>query len=505
MTPPDTTPIEPPLVIAGETVPAGECTPVHDPAQPADVVGRAPAATAEQARAAVDAASRAFSGWQRLRPAERADTLVDALGSLAADNDERVDLLVRENGKPRAEATVELQVFEARCRLAASLAPLLEDVEDLPGPPGQQAASSGRQPQLPAPPFRSKVHALPVGVTTIVIPYNWPLAILAASLPYALVAGNPVNVKPPPTTPLSVLTTLAHLASRLPPGVLNVVSGANEAVALLIEDPRVRKLVFTGSTGGGRTMMTMAAKNLTRVTLELGGNDPAIVLDDAVLDDAALERLATGAFLTAGQVCMGIKRIYVHRSRYDELVEGLGDALASYQVGHGLDPATTMGPLNNARQRDFVVELREDARAQGAEIRELGNVDPDGLHAGGYFLPPTLVLSPPREARIVTEEQFGPALPILPFDDEVPLVDALNNEWAGLCSSVWTGDAARADDLAARLRTGTTWVNCANAVAQDDRAPFGGFRQSGIGRELGADGLLDFTEAHTVTYPAPAA
>lgn len=473
------------LFIDGSAVETAETFEVIDPAAPREIVGRAACASREESCAAVASAHAAWLSWRELEPEARATALSDALSALGEDRDRRAEVLVRENGKVLSEARIELDVFEGRCRLAAGLASELREAR-----------------RLPAPPFESEVETLPLGVVTIVVPYNWPLAILAASLPYALVAGNTVIVKPPPTTPLSMVRTVQHVAQQLPPGVLNVVTGSNDAVAPLITDPRVGKLVFTGSTGAGRTMMKLAAESMTRVTLELGGNDPAIVLDDAELDDAAIERLVVGGFLTTGQVCMGIKRLYVHRSRYEELVTRMSDALDRFHLGHGLAPDTTMGPLNNARQRDFVAELCDEARAAGDEVRELGVLDEESSAAGGFFLRPALVLDPAPGRRIVTEEQFGPALPILPFEDVGGLIDRLNEEWAGLCSSVWTADRDRATALARRLRTGTTWVNNHNAVAQDDRAPFGGFRQSGLGRELGVEGLLDFTEAHTITYPA---
>jgi acyl-CoA reductase-like NAD-dependent aldehyde dehydrogenase len=474
-----------PLFIGGEVVEPADWSAVIDPATPAEVVGHAAAATEKQARAAVSAAHVAWPNWSAMAAEERAGQLTAALDALHGDEEERARILVRENGKVLGEARIELHVFEARCRLAAALASELRDVRS-----------------LDAPPFRSEVTTLSMGVVTIIVPYNWPLAILAASLPYALVAGNPVVVKPPPTTPLAMVHTLCLVAERLPAGVLNVVTGSNEAVEPVIRDPRVRKLVFTGSTGAGRAMMTMAAENMTRVTLELGGNDAALVLDDAELDDAAIERLVVGSFLTTGQVCMGIKRLYVHRSRYDEVVERMSERLDREVVGHGLAPETTMGPLNNARQRDFVAELAADARTAGDEVRELGAIADVSADTGGFFLRPALVLDPAVDRRIVTEEQFGPLLPILPFDDVDTAVAAVNDDWSGLCSSVWSADEERARSLAHRLRTGTTWVNNHNAVAQDDRAPFGGFRLSGMGRELGVEGLYDFTEAHTVTYPA---
>jgi len=492
-------PIHTDLLINGEEVHAGDRQPVHNPAAPDEIVGYISAATVDQATAAVDAAAGAWPMWSAMAPTKRAEVLTTALRGLD-QTEARAALLTRENGKILQEAKTELGVFVSRCQLAAALADQLGRTEDLPVPSAPEAAEA---PTPSLPPFRSRVNALPVGVTTIIVPYNWPLAILAASLPYALVAGNPVIVKPPPTSPLAVVETLRLLARGLPPGVLNVVTGDNESVAPVIEDRRVQKIVFTGSTSAGQYMMTTAAKNLTRVTLELGGNDPAVVLDDATLDQDALQRLVTGSFLTTGQVCMGIKRLYVHRSRFAEVIDGMSDILSRYRIGNGLDADISMGPLNNAQQRDKVRQLCDEARSAGHEVRELGTIDPDAQSAGGYFLPATVVLDPAPDSKIVTTEQFGPALPIAPFDDENALIDQLNDEWAGLCSSVWSADPERAADAADRLRTGTVWINNHNAVAQDDRAPFGGFRQSGIGRELGVDGLLDFTEPHTVTYSVP--
>lgn len=495
------------LIINGKEVETLETSPVYDPAAPAQVVGYAAAATQDQTTQAIDAADRAWPEWSNFDPERRAEMLLHSLEALRDDEAERAEILVRENGKVRAEAQVELQVFVNRCRLAAELAGDLQNVRRLSptqSTPKPTLTGDGHKQEKVSLefPFRSEVTTLPLGIVTIIIPYNWPLAILAASLPHALVAGNTVIVKPPPATPLSVVRTLRTIAAGLPPGVLNVITGTNEAVSPLISDPRIRRIVFTGSTTAGKSIMATAAKNVTRVTLELGGNDPALILDDAKLDDAALQRLVVSSFLTTGQVCMGIKRIYVHDSRYDEVVEGMSKILEGYRVGHGLKTDTTMGPLNNARQRDFVQELKEEAKAAGHEIREFGQIAEESVAAQGYFLKPALVLDPSPTLRIVQEEQFGPAQPILRYTDLDEVIAQTNTGWAGLCSSVWSSDLERAASVAARLRTGTTWINNANAVAEDDRAPFGGFRQSGLGRELGMEGLLEFVEYHTITYPA---
>ncbi|MGW1668093.1 aldehyde dehydrogenase family protein [Streptomyces sp. NPDC002324] len=472
------------LLIDGKTVETDAHTAVHDPAAPDRIVGYAAAATREHARAAVAAADAAFPGWAATPARRRAEIMEEALGLLDPSAAERAALMTRENGKISFESQVEMGVFVARTRAALDLVDTLDQVRHLDGPP-----------------LNSTVHRLPMGVVTVIVPFNWPIAILGASLPYALLAGNTAVVKPPPTAPLAMVRTLELFAAGLPAGVLNVVTGSNEAVEPVLTDPRVRKIVFTGSTAAGRHIMAAAAQSLASVTLELGGNDPAIVLDDATLDEEHIGRLTHGAFLTSGQVCMAVKRVYVHRSRYDELVDKLTSALAAHRVGPGSDPASTLGPLNSAGQREKVVAMLAEAADAGTEIRELGTLDAGVASSRGHFLRPALVLDPDPGLRIVTEEQFGPALPILPFDDLDPVVAHLDNDWSGLCSSVWSADPARASALAERLRTGTTWINHANAVVCDDRAPFGGFRQSGIGREMGPDGLLTFTETHTVTVP----
>jgi acyl-CoA reductase-like NAD-dependent aldehyde dehydrogenase len=478
------TEISTPLLIAGQERVAAATFPVYDPAHAGQVIGHAAAATADDALDAVAAARRAWPAWAALSAAERAAITLKALDGLEADADERADILSRENGKVRFEAGIDLAVFTGRFRQAAEFAPELDQPEHISGPP-----------------FSTTITRLPAGVVTIIYPFNWPLAILAASLPYALMSGNAVIVKPPPTAPLSSVQTLAHLVRKLPPGVLNVVTGADNVVGpVVVGDPRVGHVCFTGSVGGGKQIMTMAAASLTNVTLELGGNDPAIVLDDADLDEATFGRISAATFMTTGQVCMALKRLYVPRRRYSEVIDGLRATLAGAKVGPGLDPATTFGPLNTARQRDYVAGLTEQARAAGAEVLTFGECTVDA--ASGNYLLPSLVLDPAPDLGIVTEEQFGPALPVIPYDTEEEAVALANDTWSGLCSSVWSADTEHAMTIARQLRTGVTFFNNHNATAVDERAPFGGFSQSGIGRELGREGMLQFTETHVMAVPS---
>jgi acyl-CoA reductase-like NAD-dependent aldehyde dehydrogenase len=484
-----------PLLIGGEPVATQQWLDVMNPAAPSKSVGRVALADQGLTRRAIDAAYTASKRWGALAPKERAKMLIDALAPLEAMRGEVATAISLENGKVVGEGAVDLIVFMGRTRLAASLAAELESPQLIPRAEGA-AVPPG------APKHRTEVSHLPLGVVSIVVPFNWPLAILSASLPYALIAGNSVIVKPPPTAPIGISKVLHALAKGLPPGVLSVVSGSNEAVAPLIADPRIGRAVFTGSTLAGRAIMQLASTHLTPVTLELGGNDPALVLEDAALDRGGIEKISRACLLTSGQVCMAIKRIYVHESRYDELVEGMSTVLAEQKVGVGQDPTTTLGPLNTARQRDFVKLLCDEARAQGAEVKLFGTLDESAAAAGGHFLRPALVLNPSPTSRIVTEEQFGPAVPILKYTDVDRVIDQVNEEWGGLGSSVWTQDLERGGAIARRLRMGSTWLNNASAMAIDDRAPFGGFRQSGMGREMGIEGLREFTNAHTVTFPA---
>ncbi len=267
--------------------------------------------------------------------------MLAALAGIAENRDDDAAILSQENGKIRFEAWIDSLVLELRWKLALSHADEVNAAKVLPPIPG-------------AIPVETTVAYQPLGVVTIIVPFNWPIAILGAALPHALLAGNTVIVKPPLTAPLATTRIVERIAKQLPPGVLNVITGPDANMSALIRNPDVAKVCFTGSVNGGKKMMELASQSLTRVTLELGGNDAAIVLKDAIIDDVHLDRLFAAIYDTTGQICMNAKRLFVHKSRVDEVVKGLSARLQKVKLGYGLDKGTTMGPLHSPAQKAFV-------------------------------------------------------------------------------------------------------------------------------------------------------
>jgi acyl-CoA reductase-like NAD-dependent aldehyde dehydrogenase len=465
---------------------SGNTIQIHNPARPQEVVGNITSASIGDVERACAAAHRAFPLWAGLTYTERADHLVKIAHALRSDVDElaaRTRLFTREHGKILTEAALELTRLGDRFLLTASYADRLS-----------------RETQLPGPPFDTVIFRQPRGVAALIVPWNWPLSILGAKLPQALLAGNTVVIKPSKESSLTPALTIKRMAEILPPGVINLVTGSSAIIGdPLIAHPLVRKINFTGSIDVGRHVMSRAAINLTPVTLELGGNDAGLVLEDAVLDDAVFGRMYTGIFLSTGQICMALKRLYVHRTRYDEVVSGLTKIAERQVIGDGLLPEVTMGPLNNRDQFTIVKDIIAEAKASGSDVRECGTIRSSEEFKQGYFIRPTLVLNPDHRLRIVAEEQFGPAIPIMPFKDDQEAVGFANESNFGLCSSVWSADRDRAMHLARGLAAGYTYLNAHGPTAQDSRGPFGGFKHSGIGRNLGYEGIIEFQDYHTIS------
>jgi aldehyde dehydrogenase len=292
-------------------------------------------------------------------------------------------------------------------------------------------------------------------------------------------------VKLPDHAPLTLSAVLRHLNAQAPAGVINVVAGSGDTVGVaLTSHPDVRKVSFTGSTATGRTIMRDASINLKNLGLELGGNDPAIVTENAEITADLINELVRGTFMTSGQVCYAPKRLYVHRSHYTQFVEAFTAAAAELVVGDGLDPHVTMGPVNNAQQRRIVTDLIKSSRAEGARIKQVGSfrdIDP----SQGYFVRPTIVTGLRQQSPLVQQEQFGPVIPILPFDTDEQAVAMANDSEYGLAASVWSQDSEHAFALARRIQAGSVFVNIHRVGASDVSMPFGGFKQSGLGRGHG--------------------
>jgi aldehyde dehydrogenase len=469
-------------LIAGQRVDSAETFEVIDPAETDRVVGRTSAADPGLVDQAVEAAATASADWAALTLPER----VAALGAAATKAQEAINegewsrLLVAEQGKILLEAGFEVgrvgalvDVFGALAERALADEVVADDVG------------------------RREVSYRPFGVVAAVTPWNWPVSLTMGKVIPALVAGNTIVVKPAPTTPLTITSILDVMSRELPAGSLNVVQGGGAAGAALVAHPKVRKVAFTGSTANGRRVYASAADGVRSLTLELGGNDPAVVLHDVDLSPTTLDRMLQAMFVTTGQVCWAIKRVYVDRRCHDEFVDALLDRLGAYVVGPGLDARSYLGPLHIAPQRDKVRDLVAGSRAAGAEVHEAGELlgDPDR----GYFLRPSLVTGLTPDAPLVIEEQFGPAVPVLPFDDIEQAVRLANDSEFGLCASVWSADVERGFAVARRLEAGQVFVNAHAGPALDYGTAIGGIKQSGIGREMGTQGLREYCEVRSVS------
>ena len=478
------------LVIDGRVVAGGDKSyPVQNPAHPAEVVFEAPAASADQLDAAVAAARRAQPGWAAMDTEERFAVVrkAAAAAGAAVQADDLARLLTREHGKVLWEAQFDAGTVGG---MADAFAPLVAEALA-----GRVLEGRGRT---------TRVVPEPHGVVAAILPFNWPVSVLGNKIWPALLMGNAVVVKTPPSCPGAVLAVTAAMAEVLPPGVLNVVNGpAPELGKALVAHRGVDMVSFTGGVPAGRSVMETAAAALTPLVLELGGNDPAIVAPDVEIDDVLADKLFSAAFTTTGQVCMAVKRIYAPQEKAGDLVEALVARVAKEVVGDGLAEDVTMGPVHRQADRHRLESLLEDARGRGATVHQPARLRPEVAEDGGHFVSPAIVEGAQEQARIVAEEQFGPAVPVLGYADLEEAVARANDTSYGLCASVWTSDMALASRLTGALQAGTVFVNNHGTVAMDHRAPFGGWKQSGFGAELGPEGMLAFSRPKTILeFPA---
>lgn len=458
------------LLIGGQLVDGASTMDVINPAT-GKVCAQSPRGSVDQANAAVAAAKTAFPAWSATPVEERRGALVRLAEAMEANIEKLAEQLTTEQGKPLADARVEIGGAAAFIRYFASLDSLSKVIED----------TDVR---------RVEQHRRPLGVVAAIIPWNFPILLLCGKLGPALLTGNTMVAKPAPTTPLTTLLLAEIINGILPPGVFNVVTDANDLGGVLTAHPDVRKVSFTGSTATGKKVMASAADTVKRITLELGGNDAAIVLDDVDPKESAAA-IFGGAFANNGQVCLAIKRLYVHESIYDEMVGELVKHANAAVVGNGLEEGIQIGPLQNKMQFDKVRGLVDEARKSG-KIVAGGQVD-DG---GGYFIRPTIVRDVTDGDRIVDEEQFGPILPVIKYSDPEDALKRANASTFGLGGSVWGKDAKRAGGYAARLETGTAWVNKHMDITPN--VPFGGAKQSGMGVEFSEEGLAEFTQIQVI-------
>lgn len=464
------------MLIDGKLVPGTQFIEVVDPA-----TGRpfalAPDATRAQLDAAVDAARQAWPEWSARSIEDRRAVLRSIAARIRAHAEPIGALLTAEQGKPLRDAIGEVG------RAADQIEGLIAlDISD------QLLRDDGRE--------RIVIRHRPLGVVGGITPWNVPVVLAVVKIAQALYTGNTLVLKPSPLTPLSTLALAQATADLFPAGTFNVVSGGNDLGAWMTGHPGIDKISFTGSVATGRRVLQSAAETFKRVTLELGGNDPAIVLADADIE-AAADGIARSAFANAGQICMAVKRVFVHSSIHDAMVDALATRAAAIRVGPGDDPETRMGPIQNRMQFDKVAALIEATkRTPGARIVTGGVV----RGGDGYFVEPTLVTGLADDAPLVREEQFGPVVPVLSYDHVEEAIARANATHFGLGASLWTRDLARAEALAGRIEAGSVWINRHGGNAKD--VPFGGAKQSGYGREQGVAGLQSYMEMQVVAVPA---
>ncbi|KAL8678655.1 MAG: hypothetical protein Q9186_005010 [Xanthomendoza sp. 1 TL-2023] len=435
-----------------------------------------PVSTQEDVDKAVAAAREAFRSWSKVSFEERGQKLVEYADAIDSYKDDFAKLLTSEQGKPLAQSYQEIGMATSWLRAFSTMKvpdEVIEDNED-----------------------RQIIHRnIPLGVVAGLVPWNFPILLATGKIAPALITANTIIIKPSPYTPYCNLK-LAELAAQIfPPGVVQALSGEEDLGPLFTAHPDIDKIAFTGSSATGKKVMAACAPTLKRLTLELGGNDPAIICDDVDIE-AIIPKITILSFLCCAQICMMIKRLYVHESIYPRFVDALVEQTKTLKVGAGTDPDNFIGPVQNSMQFEKVKDMYSQIEKQGwkpALGGAMPEMDPNGK---GYFFQPTIIDNPPEDSRIVTEEPFGPILPILKWSDEEDVIRKANDSKMGLGASVWSKDVERATRMAKQLESGSVWVNSHFDVAPG--VPFGGHKESGIGMEWGVLGLKAYCNPQTL-------
>ena len=473
------------LLIASEYVDSEskETTAVKNPAT-GEIVDSVPKGTVNDVRRAIDVAKGALKKWSELAASKRGAILLHAGQQILQQEKELATLLTREQGKPMRESILEIRRFVHTLDHYGGMAKSLRTAAVL--------LDTGRH---------GLVLRKPLGVCGSIVPWNFPVSLMGNKLGPALLAGNTVVVKPAGTTPLTDLRCCEFIDKAIqdaggPKGVINVVTGPGSVVGEeLLVNPTVRKIGFTGATDTGRRVMQSAAADFKHVTLELGGSDPMIVCDDADID-RAVSAASVGRFFNCGQACLAVKRLYLFDSIADVFMEKLVEKVRKISIGNGLKPGVLMGPLHTAEQRREVEEQVEDAVKRGGKLLHGAQRPKGDDYDKGFYLQPTLVADVDPASRLLQEECFGPALPIVRVKNFDQAIEQANNSIFGLGSSIWTRDINRAMAGAERIEAGYTWVNSAQIIY--DELPFGGVKQSGLGKEHGEEAIEHYTDSKSV-------
>lgn len=470
-----------PLLIDGELLETDNTFVVEDPSDQS-LVGHAALAGPKEVNLAVESAKKAWPKWADMSFTERARIIRQGADAILQHIDELATLYTREHGKPLSDSRNELSRLMDYFISYADMTPLIR--KELADATTTATAYFTWQ---------------PIGVVGLIIPWNSPLVLGAIKLPAALLAGNTVVIKPPSYVPLTWMKIGEILRDKFPPGVINIVAGPGSTVGEpLVAHCDVGMISFTGDTTTGKLIMSKASVNLKKLTLELGGNDAAIFLKDASLDEKHIERLLSACFRNTGQVCMATKRIFVHRSIIDDFCRWFVDGVSRLKVGPGFEKGVDIGPLNNRPQLDFVEGLIDNARQAGANILCGGRRPEEDHLTRGFFYQPTVILTEDDDLGLVKHEQFGPVVPVLPFDGEEEVVFRANNTPYGLGGSVWSKDIGKALRIASQIRAGVVWINAHSAHFLGPMACYGGFKESGLGREKGIYGIEEYMERQTL-------
>jgi acyl-CoA reductase-like NAD-dependent aldehyde dehydrogenase len=460
------------LLVDGQIVHTDRCLPILNPATE-EVIAQCAVADASILDRAVAAARKAQPAWAAAPHAQRQGVLLAIADVIKANAKDLAHILVQEQGKPFAQALQEIAGAEYYTRYYAGLELPVRLVAD-------------------SPQRRVEEHRKALGVVAGIVPWNFPFMIAVNKLAPAILAGNAMILKPAPTTPLSMLRLGELIKDLVPRGIVQILADDNTLGPAITAHPGIAKVSFTGSTATGKAIMRSGADTLKRLTLELGGNDAAIVLDDVDLD-AVAPRLFMFAFVNAGQVCVAIKRLYVHDRIYDALCDRLAALAEKAVVGDGFERGVEMGPLQNQMQFDKVLSLIDAMRSGEGRIVAGGH----RVGSRGFFIRPTIVRDVDEQSQLVAEEAFGPILPILRFTDIDDAIERANATSYGLGASVWSSDVARATQVAHRLDAGTVWVN--QHMLHGPDVPMRGAKQSGIGVENGLEGLHEYTAAQVLS------